>query len=65
MGCSCRSGLEDGSERRGGGWVFVVCDGGDCVVCLIFDKDSVFIADLDELISKFSEDIKDLFLSDV
>ena len=33
-------------------------------MCLIFDEDSVVIADLDELISELSEDFENLFLSD-
>ena len=33
-------------------------------MCLIFDEDSVVIADLDELISELSEDFENLFLTD-
>ena len=33
-------------------------------MCLIFDEDSVVIADLEERISELSEDFENLFLTD-
>ena len=45
--------------------MFVLRNSRDCIVCLIFNKDGVFVADLNELIPKPGKDIKDFFLRDI